>query len=414
MVMNKKDVNEIYTCEVCGNKNLISVLDLGKLPLCDDLISTDSNEVCKEYPTEIVFCRSCNTAHQKFQVNKSYLFPKDYHYRARFTVDVLDGMKNLVNQCQLNIGNLKNKKILDIGCNDGSLLNFFRDLGAKTFGIEPTGAAIEAVESGHTVINKFFDKFSSQEFYNNYGQPDVITFTNVFAHIEDLSALLNSLKILAAEDTYIVIENHYLGSILKSNQFDTFYHEHPRSYSFSSFLQISDNLNFKITNVDFPSRYGGNIRVFLEHKSSLNNMNEEKINKIIANETNFEKLFKEMSDNIIIWKKTKLNEIKELKKQHNTVFAKAFPGRAAILMRILGIDENTISGVYEKDGSKKIGNYVPGTRIPILPDSDLFKNKTSVPIINLAWHIPNEIEKYLRDNGIDSKIINIIDGHDFN
>ena len=67
----------------------------------------------------------------------------------------------------------------------------------------------------------------------------------------------------------IVIENHYLGSVLEKNQFDTFYHEHPRTYSLQSFNYISKLLGLSITKVKFPKRYGGNIRIFLEnHKYS--------------------------------------------------------------------------------------------------------------------------------------------------
>src|ERR1041384_412396 len=93
--------------------------------------------------------------------------------------------------------------------------------------------------------------------------PDVITFTNVFAHIEHLDNVLRALKRLMAEQTVVVIENHYLGAVLDGNQFDTFYHEHCRTYSYTSFVHIAESLGVRLLKVDFPSRYGGNIRVFL-------------------------------------------------------------------------------------------------------------------------------------------------------
>ena len=69
-------LNQIDVCEVCQNNKLTSVLNLGKLPLCDDLVPIHSGEVCAEYETEILFCDKCFTAHQKFQVEKKYLFPE--------------------------------------------------------------------------------------------------------------------------------------------------------------------------------------------------------------------------------------------------------------------------------------------------------------------------------------------------
>ena len=82
----------------------------------------------------------CFTAHQKYQVKKKILFPKKYHYRARFTKDVTNGLKDLVNDTKKFKGKLKNMTVLDIGCNDGTLLNFLKE-GCNTFGIEPTDAS---------------------------------------------------------------------------------------------------------------------------------------------------------------------------------------------------------------------------------------------------------------------------------
>ena len=116
----------ITSCEVCGNNTLISVLDLGLHPLCDDLIPIGDSTSCIEYPIDIVYCPKCHTAHQRYQVEKTTLFTSQYHYRAKVTQSVLDGMSGLVEGAEIRYGNLSNKKVLDIGCNDGSLLNFFK------------------------------------------------------------------------------------------------------------------------------------------------------------------------------------------------------------------------------------------------------------------------------------------------
>ena len=135
--------------------------------------------------------------------------------------------------------------------------------------------------------------------------------------------------------------------------------------------------------------------------------------EIINKEKDFKKMFQVMSQNIISWKKSKQKEISKLLEDNTYLVAKAFPGRAAILIRILELDHLVIHAVYEKDGSKKIGKFVPGTKIPILPDSELFNSDDTYPIINLAWHIPNEIREYLQENHITSKVIDIISPSDF-
>ena len=86
-------MNEIDGCEVCGGGQLEPVLDLGAHPLCDDLIPVGNPQVAASYPISIAFCPVCKTAHQRFQIPKKTLFPVTYHYRARLTADVLNGMQ---------------------------------------------------------------------------------------------------------------------------------------------------------------------------------------------------------------------------------------------------------------------------------------------------------------------------------
>lgn len=413
-VKQMEGIKEITGCEICGNSQLLSALNLGNHPLCDDLIPVDSPEECKEYPIEILFCQICRTAHQRFQVAKQILFPNSYHYRSRFTEDVLDGMHSLVDVCETYFKTLQGKTILDIGCNDGSLLNFFREKKCKTIGIEPTLAYLDAKESGHVVYDSFFSKDVASTILKNHDYPDIITFTNVFAHIEDLAEVLSSLKILLKPHTLLVIENHYLGSILQGNQIDTFYQEHPRTYSYTSFEFIARILGLSLLNVEFPKRYGGNIRIFMSNNPALKNKNKLNQSEIHEQENNFLSAFNKLNNKISSWQIKKLKEINCYIDSYGKLQAKAFPGRAAILVKLLNLNENHLHAVYEKPHSFKINHYVPGTRIPIKSDADLFlPANNSKLLLNLAWHIPNEIRKYMSERGYLGKIIDILNPEDF-
>jgi SAM-dependent methyltransferase len=406
-------VSAIASCEVCGSVDLRMVIDLGRHPMCDDLVAVGDRRVCKKYPIEILFCDTCRTAHQRFQIPKQELFPTTYHYRSRHTADVLNGMKDLVAACEEQLDTLAGRKVLDIGCNDGSLLSFFVEKGAIAFGIEPTGAAADASQRGYTIVNDFLSEAVAEDFVRRHGQPDVVTFTNVFAHIEDLKSLLRALQRVCHPRTLIVIENHYLGSILDKNQFDTFYHEHPRTYSYTSFVHIARSLGRDISRVDFPRRYGGNIRIFLAapHASLHADDGQQAVAKA---EQLFGQRLDQLAEKISIWKANKLEYIRGVVAQYGPMRAKAFPGRAAIPIEMLGLTADEISAAYEKPGSAKIGHYIPGTRIPIKSDDDFDPGATNqAPLLNLAWHISHEIRAYLRQRGYAGGIIDIISPDDF-
>jgi methyltransferase family protein/putative zinc binding protein/C-methyltransferase-like protein len=406
-------LHQIERCEVCGNEDLASVLDLGLHPLCDDLVPLGESRQCREYPIEILFCRNCNTAHQRFQVPQRELFPASYHYRARFTADVLLGMAGLADSCERKLGGLAGKTVLDIGCNDGSLLDFFREKGALTVGLEPTEAFRNAEQKGHATFNEFLSEEVAKEIVAAHGKPDVITFTNVFAHIEHLDKVILALKRLMAGHTVIVIENHYLGSVLEGNQFDTFYHEHCRTYSYTSFVHIAQSLGVRLLKVEFPSRYGGNIRVFL---GTIPIPDDDGIdrNALAVREEEFFQKFVGMRSNVERWRAEKGCLIREHVRRCGKLRAKAFPARATILIKLLGLNEDSIAAVYEKPGSLKIGHCVPGTRIPIRSDDELFalSDKTQ-PLLNLAWHIPDEIRSYLTKHGYTGPVMDILSAKNF-
>lgn len=378
--------------------------------MCDDLVAIGDTRVCREYPIEILFCERCCTAHQHYQVPKSELFPATYHYRSRHTADVLNGMRQLVEATEDLTGSVKGRKVLDVGCNDGSLLSFFRERGAGTFGIEPTGAAEDAIEAGHVVLNEFLTEDVARAFVERHGRPDVITFTNVFAHIEDLDAVIRSLKTLSAPATAIVIENHYLGAIVARDQFDTFYHEHPRTYSYRSFEFIAESLGMRVARVDFPHRYGGNIRVFISGASAT--ASPARNDELSERERGYGEGLVALAQRIERWKLRKAAELEDARRRHGALKGKAFPGRAAIPIKLLGLTERDIEAVYEKPASIKVGHYIPGTRIPILSD-DAFEPARTPVLVNMAWHIAAEIGGYMRSRGYQGEIIDIIAAKDF-
>ena len=400
----------IQKCQICKNK-LTKFIDLERQPLCDDLKKRPNKNIF--YRLKVNYCTKCLTAFQKFNINKKKLFPKNYHYRPANTQDVLDGMKDLVVKTEKMVGSLKNKKVLDIGCNDGSLLDIFKKFGSKTYGIEPTDAAKEAIKKKHKVFNNYFDIKIAKKLTKKSEYFDVITFTNVFAHIEDFKDLLKSLKKLIGPATILVIENHYFAEVLRKNQFDTFYHEHPRTYSLNSFYHISKLLNMHINNFDFVKRYNGNIRVFFSNYQDKKIL--KRLNKSLKNEKKITKLIKSFQKKIDKWKNKKRKELIDLAKLHGPMPAKAFPGRASILINLLKIDNSIISNVFEKNSSLKINKFVPGTNIKIVKEKKFSKNYQNKKIlINLAWHISKEIRFYFKKNlKFNNKVVDIISKKDF-
>ncbi len=400
-VSHLKGKGNDMSCEVCLEELIGPVLDLGFHPLCDDLMGFDESQKVTRYHQEIQLCSNCLTAHQLHPVKKEFLFKTSYRYRASLTQDVLQGMGRLVDEVSRRISLKSNTVVVDIGCNDGSLLGQFKkNFGCITIGVDPTDAIKEGGSKIDFAIQDYFNTQIATEIVKKYGTPDVVTFTNVFAHIENFTDLLEAVRILIGDSTLLVIENHYLGAILANAQFDTFYHEHPRTYSAKSFSYIAKRLGLTISSIEFPARYGGNIRVILQKSAELDSGSikqilEESSLDLVDKFSNLQSYFES-------WK-VDSREILNGLLARNLIYGKALPGRAVMLISSLGITEKEMPEIYEQPTSPKVGYCVPGSLIEIKSDLDFPVVPNSVVIV-WAWHIIEEVCRYLEKIGFQGEV----------
>jgi hypothetical protein len=379
---------QLNSCQICGSKKLFKFINLGYQPLADDLVPIKQNrrEVLF-YPLSISFCKDCILLQNDYIVGDNKLYPKSYHYVPGITKGVLKNFENL-SKFLIKIYNLNknNDLIVDLGCNDGSLLNQFKINGySKVLGIEPTDTIKYAKKKGIKTIQDFFNVKSAKKTEKKYGKAKLITTTNVFAHTNNLSEFIKGVKKLISRKGVFVIENHYLLDVIKKTQFDTFYHEHLRTYSLTSLIKLMKYYGFNIIDAYTSDRYGGNIQA---HFSLLKKKQNKNVKKILKNEIK-QKLNQEIT--YLNFSK-KIEESKEkLRKfiyqnKHKKIVAKAFPARASILIHYYDYLKTNIQYIAEQPTSKKLNYFAPGTNLKILSSENMKKNKPDFVIV-LAWHL---------------------------
>ena len=407
--MNKHNIKSgfIDHCQICGNKDIKTVLDLGYQPLADDLKDHKSfNEGTKFFPIIIGFCKKCILLQNNYIVDDRSLYTKNYHYRPGITKDVVNNFKDMCKRLH-SLYNLSSKSIVaDIGCNDGSLLKEFQKLNIlKTIGIEPTDT-IKYAKPNIKTVQDFMNISSSKKALKFYGKIDLITTTNVFAHTNKMKDFILGVKKLIKKNGIFVIENHYLGAILKKKQFDSFYHEHLRTYSLTSLIQLLKYYGFKIIDAYTTDRYGGNIQAHftlgdrIKSKNIKRILDKEKKSKL-DKETTYKKLKKDI-ENID-------NKISDYlhKNKNKKIVAKAFPARASILMHRFSSLKNNVSFVAEQPTSLKLNKFVPGTNIKIISSKKFSKFKPDIMII-LAWHLFDTIYDKWKNKLKKTKFVKIL------
>jgi hypothetical protein len=401
--MQKKS-KTIDRCQISGSKDLKSVLSLGYLPPVNKLKKI--NSLLFEdtfYPADLMFSSKSKLLQLSTIVDKEILFPKEYPYTSSTTKILRENFKELYKDCK-KIINLSSKDlIIDIGSNDGNLLNNFKN-HHKVLGITPEKIGKLAIKRGINTLIKYFDKPTTKFVLKKYGKAKIITATNVFAHIENVNALMKNILNILKEDGIFISESHYLVSLIKTNQYDTIYHEHLRYYSLLSLKYLFQKHKLEIIHAKKINTHGGSIRVYVSRK------NKFKVNQSVKKILDFEKkfvnwkTFHNFKKNVVSSKLKLYSMLKKLKDKGNIIYGIGAPSRASTLINYVGLDENIIDCVLEIEGSYKIGNYIPGKKIPILSEKKLYKNPPDFVIL-FSWHISKELKFNLKKKGYKGKFI---------
>ena len=402
--MKKYFSRPVTKCQISNSKNLKSLIFLGYLPPVNTLRKIGSKpEEEISFPAELLFCNKSKLAQLGCIVNKEILFPYSYPYTSSTTKILRDNFADLYKDTKKMFNLNKDDLILDIGSNDGNLLSNFQNKH-KVLGITPEKIGKIAIKKGIPTIIDYFDNKISSKIIKKYGKAKVITATNVFAHIDNINSIVKSIKNTLKHDGVFISESHYLLPLIKTVQYDTIYHEHLRYYSLQSLNYLLKKNNLEIINTKEIPTHGGSIRVFAAkkgiYKISKNVKKQFNKEKKYLNEKSFEKFKK----NVVTSKIKLFNIIKKIKETNKKIFGVGAPSRASTLINYIGLDQDIIDCVLEINGSYKIGNYIPGTKIPILNENILLKEKPEYLIL-FSWHIKNELKKNLRKKGFKGKFI---------
>ena len=283
------------------------------------------------------------------------------------------------NEYKLN----KDKNILEIGCNDGVLMNPLSKLGANIDGVDPSKIPYEVAKNkGLNVYNKFFnyDNFNTKHFIDRY---DIVLANNSFAHIIDVQNVIKGIKNVLRTGGYFIFEVHYLKSIIDGKQWDNVYHEHIYYYSLSALKNMFKRYNMTIVDFEEIPIHSGSIRVTVVNDNiDLSDKIQNRLeleSKTIANIDYLKKYRDDVRTHVEDFNK----QLKELSKEY-TIAGYGASGRAGIFCSMTGLDENIVKFIVD-ESPERCGRYLSGTKIPIVEQSELQDTDVNLLII-FAWN----------------------------
>jgi hypothetical protein len=387
----------IKKCQIC-NFRLTNILNLGKIPLVNDLVNKK-----KTYPLILNYCTKCTLGQINIHLDKGILFPKTYPYTSSTTQILKENFRNLYVEINKNFKLNKNKFLVDIGSNDGNLLSYFYNK-CKILGITPEDVGKIAIKRGIPTLLRYFDKNTVKLILKSHSKADFITATNVFAHIEGVHNVIKNIKFLMKENGIFVSENHYFLSVIKEMQYDTIYHEHMRYYSLTSLNNLFQIYDLEIFDAKLIDTHGGSIRVYAAKKNLFKKT--EKFKNLILKEKKYLnlKFLRKFKHLVYDHRKNLINLIKKYKKKKHIICGVGAPSRASTLINYCRITNKFVPFVFETKGSSKIGRNIPGTQIKIVSESTLKKINPDLLIL-FSWHISDYLIKKIKLLGYRGKFL---------
>lgn len=371
---------KLSRCLCCDSKDIKLLLDLNNQPLANSY--HDNTKDMDKYPLGVNICNKCHHIQLTHVVNPDLLF-KDYLYVSGTTKTLHDNMKWFVDYVLETTTWGKGNSVLDIACNDGTQLDYFKKEGFKTFGIDPAENLYKLSSENHEVICDYFD---SKHFDGTF---EVIVAQNVFAHNSNPKKFLEYCSDLMHDDSVLYIQTSQAEMIL-NNQFDTIYHEHVSFFNIKSMNELSNRTDLTLTDV-IKTPVHGISYLFRFTKNTFEGRRK------VFNEIEVENQRGLYKDSTYDLYRANVNRIVDEFKQFTTHYkSKGYKligyGAAAKGMTFLNFSDVNLDIIID-DNELKHNLYTPGKNTLIKPNGFLkqYKEDDKILFIPLAWNFYDEI-----------------------
>ena len=393
-------------CRLCASERLTPVLSLTPTPPANAfVVPADLDQPQDVFPLDVYFCEACSHVQLLDVVNPEILFA-DYVYASGTSPVFVQHFKDYASYVAQRFVGVELKGLtLDIGSNDGTLLRQFKDLGMDVLGIDPAqDIAARATANGIETWSEFFTLDTAQRIVTNKQRARIITANNVFAHADDLRAIVEAIKKVLAPDGVFVFEVSYLSDVIEKTLFDTIYHEHLAYHSVKPLATFFQSQGMHLLAVERVSSHGGSLRGFVQFADGPFEGNRS-VAEFISDEQSAglheAKTFQVFGDKINQVKAELLDILMGLKRQGKTLAGFGAPAKATTLMYHFGLGPDVFDFIID-DSPLKQGLLTPGLHIPVISSEALYTEPPDAVVI-LAWNFADPIRrnhtKYLKQGG---------------
>jgi len=396
------------TCRLCGSYALNTALILKPTPLEDDFLPREKAEVSlQRFPLEVVLCESCGHAQLSHVISSNNIYDH-YLYQTQTSPSLIAHFEAVCAHIVKKINLSPISTVLDIGCNDGAVLEFFRQHSMKVIGVEPSSVANVARNKEIPVYQAYFDDLTAKEIMKHYGYMSLITANNIFANVDDLDAFVSAVKILMKPDSVFIVETGYLKPLIENGVFDFIYHEHLSYFSIKALRQFFDKHDMHLYDVELVETKGGSARLFAQLKQG-ERAESSAVSQLIQSEEAYGlfglDLYKNFYERILNSKRECHRLLDGLKIPKQFLAGYGASHSVTTLLHFFELGDR-ISFLVD-DNTLKHNTLSPGYHLPVYDSEAIYKNSIKYALI-LPWRFSkNIISKHLKFMQIGGRFLEV-------
>lgn len=383
------------SCRICGSNQLSVFLSLGNSPLANSYLAEEElHNMEPYYPLEVYICEDCYLVQLEEHETVRKIFSSNYAYFSSYSDSWLEHCKRyvemMINRFRLD----KESFIIEIGSNDGYLLQYFKRAGIPVLGVEPSSSTAEAaIEKGIPTDIVFFDEPYANSMKESGRSADLIIGNNVLAHNPNLHEFIEGIKIALRPDGIITMEFPHLLKLIQENQFDTIYHEHFSYFSFRTAKQLFELHDLTFFDVEELPTHGGSLRVYAKRTDDAINEVTSKVSELLQKEERAGMLelgtYYNLDKRVKRTKRDLLQLLIQMKNEKKRIAGYGAPAKGNTLLNYCGIGNDILDYTVDRNPQKQ-QMFLPGTHIPILHPERIREDKPDYLLI-LPWNIKEEI-----------------------
>lgn len=386
-------------CRHCSAELSLPFLDLGSAPPSNAYLDGDALRAPEDwFPLRLLACQRCWLVQTEDHAGREALFTKDYAYFSSFSTSWLAHSQAYVHAMRERFTLGPRSLVAEVAANDGYLLQYVQQADIPCYGIEPTASTAAAARAkGITIVERFFGVELADELVREGRAVDLVAANNVLAHVPDINDFVAGFTRLLKAQGVASFEFPHLLRMVRENQFDTAYHEHYSYLSLTAVQRIFASQGLQVFDVQTLPTHGGSLRVFAQRADTGAWPLTQRVDELLAEETaagmttpafyaGFQAAAERVKDDLMAF-------LIDAKRRGWRVGAYGAAAKGNTLMNFAGVRPDLLPWVADRNPAKQ-GQWMPGSRIPIVDEARLLAEKPDVVLI-LPWNLRDEVTTQL-------------------